>query len=100
MKFSLASVVYIILTFAFLWQITKDTCSLESESKTAFETPWEESGDEDNKSKDTDGEEDDKNVYTREENSVNSFTLLRHQTFYRPNHSEQIREIVSPPPKA
>jgi len=88
------------LAFVFLGQMTKTAYNQDSQTKNSVETPWEESGDDDSKTKDADGEEDDKTFYVIEEQSLSTFAILRHFTNYHISRTEQVQEIVPPPPKA
>ena len=100
MKFRFVPILFFAMAFVFLWQMTKGVYCQDSAFKSSIETPWEEAGDEDAKDKDTDNEEDDKTFYTWQEHVANSFVRLSHITTYSKNGTEQIREIIPPPPKA
>jgi hypothetical protein len=99
MKTGFATLFCLSLTLIFLAQMTLPSYGQDSVKKASIETPWEEAGDEDSKTKDTDNEEDDKTFYSKEDKSDYSFTVLSHLTDYQINHTEQLREIISPPPK-
>jgi hypothetical protein len=100
MKFRLAPILYLLLAFVFIGQMTKSAFLGDFDIKGPLEVPWEEAGDEDTKTKDTDNEEDDKTFYDSEASAEASFTFQSHLTSYLLGRPEQIREIVPPPPKA
>ena len=88
-----------ILLLAVIGQFTKASFSKTHHTKFCMETPMEDFGDDDAQ-KDSDNEEEDRTFYLQQVYSSEFVSEKSiHFTFYCFNNTEQIIEVVSPPPK-
>lgn len=89
----------ILLLIAVTGQFTKALFIQDSPSKLKVEIPWEDCEDDDSE-KDTSNQEEDRTFYSHEVYSLTgAIEKGAHSTFYHFNKTEQIIEVVSPPPK-
>lgn len=89
----------IFLLIAVTGQFTKALIIKDSPSKVKIEIPWEDCEDDDSE-KDSSSQEEDRTFYSHEVyTSFSTSEKGTHSTFYHFNKTEQIIEVVSPPPK-
>lgn len=100
MKSKFSKILFLLLAFCFLSQIAESSFLSTKLDKTSIESPFEESSDGESDKCFDDEVDDDKTFIQLQQESKPCSNQFNHLTPYLVNLSEQIQEIVPPPPQA